>query len=215
MDKKRDNSWFWNRYAKLYDFEISRFSGKAYKEMYRMMANSLSPDMDVLEVATGTGLIATNIAACVRHVEATDFSSKMIKAAQKKKAPNNIRFSIEDATALPFEDSAFDAVIISNALHIIPDPNKVLLNISRVLKPEGLLIAPTYSHGHLRESTWNLTAKFLKFLGFETYSKWTPEEYVEFIRKNNFQVEKWQVLNAAFPLVYLEARKAEEHEHDD
>ena len=56
--EKRDNKGFWNRCAKLYDFEIDCFSGKAYAEMYRMMANSLLPDMDVLEVATGTGLIA-------------------------------------------------------------------------------------------------------------------------------------------------------------
>ena len=208
MDEKRDNKSFWNRYAKLYDFEINRFSGKAYAEMYRFMANSLSPDMDVLEVATGTGLIAINIAACVRHVEATDFSAKMIEKAKKKRAPGNIHFSVADAESLSFKDSSFDAVIISNALHIMPDPIKVLSNLSRVLKPNGLLIAPTYSHGHLRDSTWNLNAKILKLIGFETYSKWKPDEYIEFICQNGFQVKKWQVLNAAFPLVYLEAGKA-------
>ena len=202
-----DNKNFWNRYAKLYDFEINRFSGKAYKEMYRLMAGVLSSDLDVLEVATGTGLIAVNIAAHVRHLEATDFSPKMISKAKKKKAPGNVHFSVEDATKLSFEDASFDAVIISNALHIMPDPVKALLEISRVLKPNGLLIAPNYSHGHLRESTWNLNAKVLKLIGFETYSKWTPEEYAAFIRQNSFSVEKWQVLKAAFPLVYLEARK--------
>jgi len=202
-----DNKNFWNRYAKLYDFEINRFSGKAYKEMYRFMAGVLSSDLDVLEVATGTGLIAVNIAAHVRHLEATDFSPKMISKAKKKKAPGNVHFSVEDATKLSFEDASFDAVIISNALHIMPDPVKTLLEISRVLKPNGLLIAPNYSHGHLRESTWNLNAKVLKLIGFETYSKWTPEEYTDFIRQNGFRVEKWQVLKAAFPLVYLEARK--------
>ena len=36
MSKQRDNKGFWNSYAKLYDFEINRFSGKAYAEMYRM-----------------------------------------------------------------------------------------------------------------------------------------------------------------------------------
>ena len=41
----------------------------------------------------------------------------------------------------------------------------------------------------------------------ETYLKWTPEEYISFIGQNGFQVERWQVLSAAFPLVYLEARK--------
>ena len=207
LDERRDNKKWWNRYAKLYDFEAGRFSGQAYKEMYRMMANSLSPDMDVLEVATGTGLIAINIAAHVHHVEAIDFAPKMIGKAKKKKAPGNISFSVEDATALSFEDNSFDAVIISNALHIMPDPVKVLANISRVLKPKGLLIAPNYTHGHIKASTWDLNAKFLKLIGFETYSKWSPDEYINFIRQNGFQVEKWQVLKAAFPLVYLEARK--------
>ena len=207
MSEKRDNKKFWNRYAKLYDFEVSRFSGKAYKEMYRMMADVLSPDMDVLEVATGTGLIAVNIAACVHHVKATDFSPKMIDKAKQKKAPGNVNFSVEDATALSFADSFFDAVIISNALHIMPDPVKVLANISRVLKPKGLLIAPNFSHGHIKDSTWNLNAKILKLIGFETYSKWSPDDYVGFIGQNGFHVEKWKVLNAAFPLVYLEARK--------
>ena len=207
MSVKRGNKGFWNRYAKLYDFEINRFNGKAYSAMYRFMANALSPDMNVLEVATGTGLIAINIAANVYHVEATDFSTKMIESAKKKKSPGNVCFSVEDATELSFEDNSFDAVIISNALHIMPDPVKVLSNISRVLKPDGLLIAPTYSHGHIRTSTWNLNVKVLKLIGFETYSKWKPEEYIEFIRQNGFQVERWQVLSAAFPLVYLEARK--------
>ena len=207
---KRDNKGFWNRYAKLYDFEINRFSGKAYAEMYRFMARCLTSEMDVLEVACGTGLIALNIAAFVRRVEATDFSPKMIKKAQAKGVFANVRFSVEDATELSFADGSFDAVIISNALHIMPEPTRVLASISRVLKPKGLLIAPTYSHGHLSEATWNLNAKILKFIGFETYSRWTPEGYVEFIRQNGFQIETWQVLRAAFPLVYLEARKADE-----
>ena len=206
---RRDNKGFWNHYAKLYDFEINRFSGKAYREMYRLMGASLSPDMDVLEVATGTGLIAANIAASVRRVEATDFSPKMIEKAKKKKAPGNISFSVEDATELSFVDNSFDAVIISNALHIMPDPVKVLSNISRVLKPNGLLIAPNYSHGHISDSTWNLNAKILKLIGFETYSKWTPDGYVDFIGQNGFHIESWRVLRAAFPLVYLEARKVE------
>ena len=210
MSGKRDNKVFWDRYATLYDFEINRFSGRAYREMYRMMAAVLSPDMDVLEVATGTGLIAVHIAPFARSVEATDFSPKMIEKAKKKKYPDNLRFSVEDATALSFKDASFNAAIISNALHVMPDPDKALAEISRVLVPGGLLIAPNYSHGHLKESTWDLNAKVLRLIGFETYSKWTPEGYVDFIGQNSFHVEKWRVLRAAFPLVYLEAIKKDQ-----
>ncbi|MPM16835.1 Ubiquinone/menaquinone biosynthesis C-methyltransferase UbiE [bioreactor metagenome] len=206
MKEDRNNKNFWNRYAKIYDFEIDRFSRLAYSEMYRLISEALTEDMKVLEIATGTGLIAVNIADSVQSIEATDFSPKMIETAMKKRAPDNVHFSVEDAAALSFPDQTFDAVIISNALHIMPDPVLVLKNIRRVLKPNGLLIAPTFSHGHLRDSTWNLNTFLLKMIGFETYSKWKPEEYVDFIRQNGFSVQTWKVLKAAFPLVYLEAK---------
>jgi ubiquinone/menaquinone biosynthesis C-methylase UbiE len=200
-----DNKRFWGRYAKLYDFEINRFNRGAYQRMYWLMAEALSPGMEVLELATGTGLIALNIAGSVARVTATDFSEGMIAAAKKKRAPANVSFAVEDATALTFSDASFDAVIISNALHIMPSPERALSEIRRVLRPGGLLIAPTFSHGHIHQSTWSLNAKFLKLIGFETYSKWTPDEYVTFIVDSGFIVKRWQVLKAAFPLVYLEA----------
>lgn len=202
-----DNKKFWNRYSGLYDFEINRFNKRAYEEMYNLMSEVLKADMRVLEVATGTGLIALGIAKFVRQVEATDFSPKMIETAKKKIAPSNVTFSIEDATALSFANNSFDAAIISNALHIMPDPVAALVSIHRVLKPGGLLIAPTFSHGHLKNSGRNLNAKMLKLIGFETYSKWTPEEYTGFIEKNGFSVRRWKVLRAAFPLIYLESTK--------
>lgn len=205
MAKEPSNKKFWNRYAKLYDYEVLKFSGAAYEEMYRRMSGTLTKDMRVLEIATGTGLIAANIASFVRSVEATDFSPKMIETAKKKAVPPNVHFSVEDATALSFGTHSFDAVIISNALHIIPNPQAVLTEIRRVLTPEGLLIAPTFSHGHLRDSTWKLNAFILRLIGFETYSKWLPEEYAAFVNQNGFTVKSWCVLKAAFPLVYLEA----------
>ena len=207
MKSGKSNKRFWDRYARFYDSEVLRFSRHAYTEMYTLMSGILTKEMDVLELATGTGLIAINIAASVCSVEATDFSPKMIETAKKKTVPKNVRFSVEDATALSFDDNSFDAVVISNALHIMPEPEQVLENIKRVLKPNGLLIAPNFSHGHLKKSSWNLSVLILKIIGFETYSKWRPEEYVLFIEQNGFKVGKWQVFKAAFPLIYLEAHK--------
>ena len=206
LKQDRNNKNFWNHYAKIYDIEINRFNRSAYSEIYRLISETVTKEMKVLELATGTGLISINIADSVRSIAATDFSPKMIETAKKKEAPDNVHFSVEDATALSFSDQTFDAVIISNALHIMPDPGLVLKNIRRVLKPNGILIAPTFSHGHLRDSTWKLNALLLKIIGFETYSKWKPEEYIDFINQNGFSVQTWRVLKAAFPLVYLEAK---------
>ena len=207
MKGEGDNRGFWNRYARLYDFEIDRFNRQAYEEMYRLMSASLSKKMRVLEIATGTGLIAIHVAPSVGFVEAVDFAPRMIEAAKKKEAPSNVRFSVEDAMALSFSPESFDAVIISNALHIMKDPSAVLQNIKRVLKPGGLLFAPTFSHGHLKTSTWDLNTRFLRLIGFETYAKWLPEEYVAFIEGEGFSITNWRVLRAAFPLVYLEAKR--------
>ena len=47
---------------------------------------------------------------------------------------------------LPYADKSFDVVIVSNALHIVPQPEKALAEIHRILRDDGVLIAPTFTH---------------------------------------------------------------------
>ncbi len=208
MKNEQKNQRFWNRYAKIYDVEINALNKNGYSELYRLISARLTKDMRVLEIATGTGLVALQVAAYAHSIEATDYAPKMIAAAKKKDVPANVHFSVEDATALSFAPQTFDAIIISNALHIVPNPALVLENIRRVLKPGGLLIAPTFSMAHLKGKKGGVSARILKMLGFETYDEctiWSPAEFVTFINSNGFAVNNWRVLQAAFPLVYLEA----------
>ncbi|MDR2021430.1 MAG: class I SAM-dependent methyltransferase [Treponema sp.] len=200
---KNGNKSFWNRFAFLYDFIIKR-DRAAYEEMYRLMAEDLTPDMDVLELAAGTGLIALRIAERIRSLEATDFSPAMIAEAKKKPAPKNVNFSVQDATALTYEAARFDAVIISNALHIMPGPALALTNIRRVLKPEGLLIAPTFTRsGSFRERLW---AGIMGIAGFRIWSTWKAGEYLNFLRENGFNIRRSKTIPASFPLVYVTAK---------
>lgn len=143
--KDTANRKFWNRSARIYD-RYMRGDAAVYDEVYRLSRARLRSDMEVLELATGTGLIALQVAECVKSIEATDFSEGMIAAARSKPAPPNVRFSMQDATRLTYPDRRFDAVIISNALHIMPHPEKALSEIHRVLKNGGMLIAPNFTH---------------------------------------------------------------------
>ena len=109
---------------------------------------------------------------------------------------------------LPYADQSFDVVIVSNALHIVPQPEKALQEIKRVLKDDGVLIAPP-----LPTQGTRLPARsglfFMKLVGFPLHSKWTSEEYLRFLRQNGWTVRKSAVLKASFPLTYAECVKSE------
>ena len=63
-------------------------------------------------------------------------------------------------------------VIVSNALHIVPQPEKALAEIRRVLKDDGVLIAPTFTHAG-NSCPGKVKAFFMKLAGFPLHSRWT------------------------------------------
>ena len=72
---------FWDRTAKIYDHFIKK-DHKAYKQMYSLIYPVVR-HKQVLELATGTGLIAKHIVNSADHIEATDASPEMIKQAKQ------------------------------------------------------------------------------------------------------------------------------------
>ena len=170
------------------------------------IASALTPDMTVLETACGSGQFSFSLAEHVLHYEATDFSDAMIAEAQKLSAPDRLHFSVADVTSLPFENERFDAVIIANALHIMPDPDKALQELNRVLKTGGILFAPTFLRGETFLS--RLRIKMIGLAGFKTYSHWSREELQDFIEKYSFTVTENTVIDNPFlPLCYIKAVK--------
>ena len=109
---------------------------------------------------------------------------------------------------LPYAEESFDVVIVSNALHIVPQPEKALAEIRRVLKDDGVLIAPTFTHAG-NSFSGKVRAFFMKRVGFPLHSKWTSEEYLRFLCQNGWAVRKSAVLKASFPLTYAECVKSE------
>ena len=138
------NKTFWDRTAKIYD-RFMRKDRKAYEQMYALIC-PIVEHKQVLELATGTGLIAKHIVRSADRIEATDASSEMIEQAKRGVQSSKLHFSVQDMFHLPYADSSFDVVIVSNALHIVPNPEKALEEIKRVLKADGVLIAPTFTH---------------------------------------------------------------------
>lgn len=198
----RDNTKIWNFYAPVYNLFMLT-NKNAYKEIYRTIRKAVQ-NKKVLELACGTGLISNHVAEVSKSYIATDFAENMLIQAQKKKSTDKLHYMKADASALPFENHSFDVVIISNALHVIPNPEKVLSEIARVLKTGGILIAPNFIHENLNGSAL-LMSKLLTVAGIAFETNWNAEEYITFLKQNRFYVRKKAVLKASIPLLYTEA----------
>lgn len=202
--KKSEN--FWNRNAKRYD-RFMRKDRAAYEKLYELIRPVVKA-RTVLELAAGTGLIAKNIVRAASHIEVTDASEEMITEAKRNNRSAKLHFSVRDMFCLPYADKSFDVVIVSNALHIVPQPEKALAEIRRVLKDDGVLIAPTFTHAG-NSFSGKVRAFFMKRVGFPLHSKWTSAEYLRFLSQNGWTVRKSVVLKASFPLTYAECEKTE------
>ena len=202
----REHKNFWDRNAGLYN-RFMRKDRAAYEKMYELIRPVVKAET-VLELATGTGLIAKNIVKAANHIEATDASAEMIAEAKRDNSSAKLHFSVQDMFCLPYADKSFDVVIVSNALHIVPQPEKALREIRRVLKDDGVLIAPTFTHSE-NSFFGKVRAFFMKLAGFPLHSKWASEEYLVFLRQNGWTVQKSVVLKASFPLTYTECVKSE------
>ena len=200
--KKSEN--FWNRNAKRYD-RFMRKDRAAYEKLYELIRPVVKA-RTVLELAAGTGLIAKNIVRATSHIEVTDASEEMIAEAKRNNRSAKLHFSVRDMFCLPYADKSFDVVIVSNALHIVPQPERALAEIRRVLKDDGVLIAPTFTHGN---STLQGRIKlfFMKLAGFPLNSRWSSADYLAFLRQNGWTVRKSTMLKASFPLTYAECVK--------
>ena len=202
--KNRRN--FWDRTAKIYD-RFMRRDAAAYDRMYALL-RPVVRDKTVLELAAGTGLIAKHIANAAEYIEVTDASEQMIRQAEREDHAENLHFSVQAMFCLPYADAAFDVVIVSNALHIVPQPERALHEIKRVLKNDGVLAAPTFTHAE-NSFSGKGRAFLMRLAGFPLHSRWTSGEYLAFLTENGWTVRKSVVLKASFPLTYVECEKTE------
>ena len=178
-----DNKGFWNIVAPLYS-RFMRNNETVYKQSCSLIATHINPNMKVLELACGTGEFTEILADFVGEYIATDFSEAMVCKGRGKSQKRNVEFMVEDATNLTFEANSFDAVLIANSLHVMPNPQNALREIHRVLNKGGLLFAPTFIFDSNRTK---LRVRLLELIGFRVYNKWREDDLLELISKSGFK----------------------------
>ena len=201
-----ENRKFWDRIARRYDRLTMKLT-RDYPALVQRIVNDVNGAENVLEVATGTGLVAIELARNAGRVEAVDFSSEMIEFATTKAFKNhikNVQFSVQSAYSLGFEDSRFDAAVCSNALHCMNSPEKALSEIRRVLKEKGILIAPTFCHGVNWRSRF--LSRIMSLTGFKSYHRFEIAEFFDLITSSGFRIIEKDISDDFIPLAYVVAQ---------
>ena len=135
---------------------------------------------------------------CTNSWTATDFSENMIKQAKRRGTTEKLSFCVADATALSKKKK--------NALHIMPEPEKAMQEIRRVLKKDGILYAPTFLWAEKKSS--GLRKRLMSITGFKAYKEWNKENFCEFIADYGFTVVKVNLVDGGLaPVGVLIAKK--------
>ncbi len=102
----------------------------------------------ILEIGSGLGEFAERMVRELgAEVVAVDLSPRMVEIARER----GIEASVADAKTLPFAAGEFDAVVANWVLHHLPDLDRGLAEIGRMLTDRGRLVAATFSGDHLLE----------------------------------------------------------------
>lgn len=171
--------------------------------------------LEILDVGTGTGVVALLLAELGHRVTGVDIAEQMVQKAREKAKKLNlaVEFRVGDAEVLPFKNNSFDAVINRHVVWSLPDPEKAMAEWKRVLRPGGKLIIIDSNWGKtmpLYKKVWRFFAQLLILLTerrnpwagrghrqMEKYlpmrQKKRPEADTEILRGLGFRVEVTKV----------------------
>ena len=137
---------------------------------------------DVLDIASGDGVLAELLAPRAATIKCLDISQRVVDAGKKRlKGYTNVSFEPGDMHSLPLADASFDTVLLMHALTYTKQPQQVFKEACRVLRPGGRLLAATlqkhphknavlaYNHANLGFTAAQLE-KYCTSAGLEPYN---------------------------------------------
>ena len=193
-----ENSMFWDKISPLYDFFENAYNGKVYAGIGRKVAEFIKPSDIVLECACGTGAISIYIAQKCKKLIATDLASGMLRQAVRKcRMYPNVKFKKTDITNIKCRDNRFDKVVAGNVIHLLPEPEKALHELERVVKPGGQIIIPTYIN--MSRKTGVAAVKLISLLGADFKRQFDIDSYKRFFEEKGYSDVQYHVIEGRMP----------------
>jgi SAM-dependent methyltransferase len=149
-------------YARWRGSELGRITDRLQERLLLEMIGDVD-GRDVLDVGCGDGFLAAALARAGGHVTGLDPDPRMLEAAADSV---ELHLLLGQAESLPFADATFDQVVAVTVLSFVPQAEKAIAEMARVLKPGGRLVI-----GELgRWSAWAAIRRVRGWLGHPTWA---------------------------------------------
>jgi ArsR family transcriptional regulator len=125
--------------------------GRTWEATARGLVHLLNPG-DVLDIASGDGVLAELLAPTARSIVCLDISERVVEAGRKRVSSfPHVKFELGDMHSLPVADASVDTVLLMHALTYTTKPQQVFDEVARVMRPGGHLLAVTLKkHRHAK-----------------------------------------------------------------
>jgi SAM-dependent methyltransferase len=128
-----------------------RFMGRWSRQLAPLLVEfaGVSDGDSVLDVGSGTGALASSLAASFEAVRVTgvDASVAYVRHAAAHNRSDRVRFLVGNAQSLPLPDAAFDGALSMLALNFVPDPAAAVREMRRITRPGRVVAAAVWDYG--------------------------------------------------------------------
>ena len=195
----------WAKQAPRYDKSIGFFERRVFGRSHRAWACSRATG-DVLEVAIGTAL---NLLHYPREARVTgiDLSREMLEIGRNRahELGREVELREADAHDLPFDEASFDSVVCTYSLCNIPDPQRAVDEMKRVLRPGGKLILVDHIRAAAKPVLW--LQKTIEFFTVRLEGENMTRRPAEQVEATGFSIVERQRLGPAGVVERLVATK--------
>jgi ubiquinone/menaquinone biosynthesis C-methylase UbiE len=150
----------------------------------------ISPIDSVLDVACGTGELERLLLSdySTLKIVGVDISEEMLAIAEEKcRVYPQVSFHNASASALPFANNSFDVIVSANSFHYFDDPLAALMEMQRVLKPNGKVVILDWCKDYLFCQILDIILKIVDPAHQQCY---TQDEFYHFLTSANFVVSR-------------------------